>query len=255
MVSKISPISSNTERKGGDDMAKTKQKAKEGKARVLGYLRVSTDEQNAEKNKLAILDHTNRHGLGKVEFIEETISGAVSWKNRALKEVIEGIKEGDVLLVPELSRLGRSLIEVLQVLNICTEKGAKVYSIKEGFQLNGDGLQAKIMRTQLALFAEVERDLLSLRIKEALTNKKASGVRLGRKPGKGRSKLDSHKDEIIALLKNGSTKRFIARKFQSTPANLIHWLRQSKLQDIRPEFEEKPACNLPPAESRKGGRS
>ena len=95
------------------------------------------------------------------------------------------MSEGDILIVPELSRLGRSLVEVLEVLNELKDKGVKVFSVKENFQLNGDDIQSKVMRTMLGLFAEIERDLISARTKEGLAAAKASGKRLCRPIGPG----------------------------------------------------------------------
>ncbi|HKM39208.1 MAG TPA: recombinase family protein, partial [bacterium] len=173
--------------------------------KIYGYLRVSTIDQDTEKNKAAILSFANSKGfLGRVEFVEEKVSGLKSWKKRKLKDLVESMSEGDILIVPELSRLGRSLVEVLEVLNELKDKGVKVFSVKENFQLNGDDIQSKVMRTMLGLFAEIERDLISARTKEGLAAAKASGKRLGRPKGPGKSKLDKFKPEIVALLKNGS---------------------------------------------------
>jgi DNA invertase Pin-like site-specific DNA recombinase len=109
-----------------------------------------------------------------------------------------------------------------------------VFSVKENFQLNGDDIQSKVMRTLLGLFAEIERDLISARTKEGLAAAKASGKRLGRPKGPGKSKLDEHKEEIIALLKNGSKKVFIAERYGVTPATLTNWLKRHGLDKLTP---------------------
>ena len=203
--------------------------------KVYGYLRVSTADQDPEKNKSDILNFANAKGfLGKVEFVEEKVSGLKSWKKRKLNDLVQSMQEGDILIVPELSRLGRSLVEVLEVLNELTEKDVKVYSVKENFQLNGDDMQSKVMRTMLGLFSEIERDLISARTKEGLAATRASGTQLGRPKGPGKSKLDEHKEEIIALLKNGSRKNFIAERYNVTPATITHWLKRQELDKVNP---------------------
>jgi DNA invertase Pin-like site-specific DNA recombinase len=222
-------------------MGKTKTKA-EGKGATakpltMAYCRVSSLDQDLEKFRFQILDYANKHNLAPVDFVEEKISGAVSWRRRMLGQALDQLKPGDVLLTPELSRLGRSLIEVLEVLNLCRGKNVKIIGIKENFVLNGNDLTAKVMSTLLALFAEVERDLLSLRIREGLAARKAKGFKLGRKPGRGTSKLDVHRDAIIALLKTGSTKTYIAKRYGTTPANLFHWLHQNELDRVNPEYD------------------
>ncbi len=204
--------------------------------KVVGYLRVSTIDQNTEKNKNDILSFANSKGfLGKMEFVEEKISGLKSWKKRKLNDLVQSMSEGDVMIVPELSRLGRSLVEVLEVLNELTKKDVAVYSVKENFQLNGDDMQSKVMRTMLGLFAEIERDLISARTKEGLAAAKASGKQLGRPKGPGKSKLDEFKPEIEALLKNGSKKTFIAKRFGVTPATLTNWLKRHGLDKLQPK--------------------
>ncbi len=153
---------------------------------IYSYLRVSTIDQDTAKNKADILNFANAKGfLGKVEFIEEQVSGLTSWKKRKLYHLTQSMNKGDVLLVPELSRLGRSLVEVLEVLNALKDKGVSVYSVKEDFKLNDDGIQSKVMRTMLGLFAEIERDLISARTKEGLAAAKESGKKLGRPKGAG----------------------------------------------------------------------
>ena len=206
------------------------------KQKIYGYLRVSTIDQDTEKNKSDVLSFANNKGfIGQVQFIEEKISGMKSWKKRKLNDLVNDMTSGDVLIVPELSRLGRSLVEVLEVLNVLKDKDVAVYSVKENFKLNGTDIQSKMMRTMLALFAEIERDLISARTKEGLAAARAKGVQLGRPKGPGKSRLDVHREEIITLLKNGSRKIFIAARFKVTPATLTNWLKRHKLNKMEVE--------------------
>jgi DNA invertase Pin-like site-specific DNA recombinase len=214
-------------------MTKKQQKTNN---RIVGYLRVSTVDQDTEKNKADVLKFANTKGfLGQVEFVEEKISGMKSWKKRKLKDLVDSMTAGDIIIVPELSRLGRSLVEVLEVLNVLSGKDVSVYSVKENFQLNGSDMQSKVMRTMLGLFAEIERDLISARTKEGLAAAKEGGQQLGRPKGKGRSKLDQFKPEIEALLKNGSTKAFIAKRYSVTQATLFNWLKRVELDNLNPQ--------------------
>lgn len=207
-------------------MKRTKYKNK-----VIGYLRVSTVDQDTDKNEADILKFANSKDFGRVDFVKEKISGLKSWKKRKLFDVVDTLQGGDVLIVPELSRLGRSLSDVLDVLSTLTEKQVKVYSVKENFQLNGQDMQSKVMRTMLALFSEIERDLISARTREGLHAAREQGKILGRPKGIGKSKLDKHREEIIALLQNGSQRQFIARRFGVSPANLLWWLKRHGLND------------------------
>jgi DNA invertase Pin-like site-specific DNA recombinase len=195
----------------------------------VSYLRVSTDAQDTAKNKAAVLDFANTRGFGQVRFVEEKVSGKKPWRERKIKSVLDQLEEGDRLIVPELSRLGRSTLEVLEILKVAKDKGVDVYAVKEGLALNGDGMTAKIMTTMLALFAELERDFISQRTREALKARQAAGVKLGRPRGPGKSKLDPHREEIVALLKNGTTKRFVAKRYDTTPVNLYNWLRKNEI--------------------------
>lgn len=209
------------------------ERTKRSKAhKVIGYLRVSTLDQDTEKNEADILKFANAQDFGKVEFVSEKVSGTKSWKNRKLKVVVDSMSSGDVLIVPELSRLGRSLVEVLEVLSILKDKEVAVHSVKENFKLNGDDMQSKVMRTMLGLFAEIERDLISARTKEGLASAKEKGRILGRPKGSGKSKLDQFKPEIIALLKNGSKKVFIAKRYGVTPATVTNWVKRNDLDSL-----------------------
>ncbi len=194
-------------------------------ARTIAYLRVSTEKQNLEKNKADILKLANEKRLGNVDFVQEKISGKVSWKERKLGSVIESLNAGDSLLVSELSRLGRSMLGILQILAICVERGIKVYAVKGNWTLDGS-LQSKILAMVLSLCAEIESSLISARTKEALRALKAKGVTLGRPKGKGKSKLDKYCEEIIALLKNGSTQKFIANRYKVHESTLCNWMNK-----------------------------
>lgn len=196
---------------------------------TIAYLRISTTDQDIEKNKADILHLANDKNLGKVVFVEETTSGTVSWKKRKIATIIEQLQKVDNLIVSELSRIGRSMLEIMQVLSIAMEKGIHIYAIKGNWKLD-DSLQSKIMAMVFSMAAEIERDLISKRTKEALRAKKAAGIKLGRPKGTGKSKLDKHRIEIEALLKNGSTQKFIAQKYGTTEANFSLWMKKHGLK-------------------------
>lgn len=197
----------------------------------VAYLRVSTADQDLEKNKAEILFLANNRSLGKVDFVEEKISGKIHWRKRKIGEIIEELQKGDTILLNEFSRLGRSMLECMEIISIATEKGINIYTVKGSWQLDNT-IQSKVMAMVFSMVSEIERDLISKRTKEALQTKKANGVKLGRPKGPGKSKLDAHKLEIEALLKNGSTKKFIAIRYNSTPANLHNWIKKNKIQDL-----------------------
>lgn len=199
-----------------------------GIKKTIGYLRVSTAGQELEKNKADILTLVNNKDLGKVTFVEEIISGKVSWRDRKLAAVLNDLKAGDSIIVSELSRLGRSMLECMEILSIATSKQIKIFSVKGNWNLD-NSLQSKILAMAFSMAAEIERDLISSRTTEALRHRKASGLPLGRPVGSGSSKLDKFRPEIEALMNNGSTQRFIAVRYDTTPENLSIWLRKHKI--------------------------
>ena len=196
--------------------------------KTIAYLRVSTMEQDLEKNKADILTFANNKDFGKVKFVEEKVSGMKNWKNRKIKNVIDDLNKGDRLIVPEFSRLGRSILEIMEMLSILKDKEVNVYAVKGNWELNGS-LQSKIMAMVFSIASEIERDLISKRTKEALRARKVAGVKLGRPRGAGKSKLDEFKEEIIALLRNGSSKKFVAERYGTSQVNLYNWLRKNSL--------------------------
>ncbi len=201
-------------------------------AKTIAYLRVSTIDQNLDKNRADILRLANEKGVGQVQFIEEQASGKISWHNRKIASILESLASDDNLIVSELSRLGRSMLECMEILSIATQKGINIYSVKGNWQLD-NSIQSKIIAMAFSMAAEIERDLISKRTIEALRAKKAAGIPLGRPKGPGKSKLDCYKTEIEALLNNGSTKTFIARRYGTTPANLLNWLNKHSFNKIK----------------------
>lgn len=196
---------------------------------TTGYLRVSTNDQDLEKNKFDILKLANDKGLGQIHWVEEHVSGRVSWRNRKLGEVIENAQAGDTLIVSELSRLGRSMLECMEILSLAVHKQLNIYSVKGSWQLD-NSIQSKVVAMAFAIASEIERDLISQRTKEALAARRRAGKPLGRPKGVGKSKLDVHLPEIRALLANGSTQVFIAKRYGTTEANLSRWMKKHHLQ-------------------------
>ncbi len=194
----------------------------------IGYLRVSTADQDLEKNKSDILIFANEKNLGRISFIEETISGRISWRSRKIAPVLDELEDGDNLIVSELSRLGRSMLECMEILSIALQKGINVYAVKGNWQLD-HSIQSKIVAMAFSMASEIERELISQRTREALRAKKAAGIPLGRPKGPGKSKLDPYRLEIQALLANGSTKKFIASRYGTTSANLHNWLKKNEI--------------------------
>jgi DNA invertase Pin-like site-specific DNA recombinase len=200
--------------------------------RTVAYLRVSTVDQDLNKNKADILHLANDKSLGQVEWVEELASGRISWRKRELAQVLEALQAGDNLIVSELSRLGRSMLECMEILSIASQKKINLYAVKGNWQLD-QSIQSKILAMAFAMAAEIERDLISQRTKEALAAKKKAGVNLGRPKGSGKSKLDKYRPEIEALLANGSTQRFIANRYGTTEANLSRWLKKHDLRRVK----------------------
>jgi DNA invertase Pin-like site-specific DNA recombinase len=196
--------------------------------KTIAYLRVSTVEQDLEKNKADILTFANNKDFGKVKFVEEKVSGTKNWKSRKIKNVIDELSKGDRLIVPEFSRLGRSMLEIMEMLSILKDKEVNVYAVKGEWELNGS-LQSKIMAMVFSIASEIERDLISKRTKEALRARKNAGVKLGRPKGAGKSKLDAFKEEIVALLRNGSSKKFVADRYGTSQVNLYNWLKKNNI--------------------------
>lgn len=197
--------------------------------KTIAYLRVSTVDQELGKNKSDVLFFANENNLGKVHFVEEKISGAIHWKKRELGSIIESMSEGDHLIVSEFSRLGRSMLECMEIMSHCLEKKINLYAIKGQWRLD-NSIQSKIIGMIFSIASEIERDLISKRTSEALRARKLKGLPMGRPKGTGKSKLDEYKDEIVALLNNGSSRVFIAKRYKTSVGNLHYWLKKNGIE-------------------------
>ena len=196
--------------------------------RNIAYLRVSTLDQDLEKNKSDILHLANEKNLGKVEFIQEKVSGKVSWRQRKIATILEELNKDDVILLSEFSRLGRSMLECMEIISIAIQKGINIYTVKGNWQLDNT-IQSKVMAMVFSMASEIERDLISKRTKESLQSKKLSGIKLGRPKGPGKSKLDVYNIEIEALLNNGATQKFIAKRYGVTEATFCNWMKKNNI--------------------------
>lgn len=175
-------------------------------SKTVAYIRASTDKQDVNNQRHEILEYTNRQSLTIHEFIEVTVSSKQSSRQRRIEELQERLDSGDTLIVTELSRLGRSTGDVILLINQLVSCGVAVTIIKQNLHLNRESqdMTAKVMVTLLALFAEIERDFISLRTKEALAAKKAAGVILGKPKGViQKSMYDKDRARIEELLQHG----------------------------------------------------
>lgn len=150
---------------------------------IYGYIRVSTDTQTVENQRFEIARFCEAQSLTVDGWIEETISGTKAYNKRALGKLLKQIQKDDIIICSELSRLGRNLFMIMEILNICMNKECRVWTIKDNYRL-GDDIQSKVLAFAFGLSAEIERNLISQRTKEALARKRAEGVQLGRPKGK-----------------------------------------------------------------------
>ena len=181
---------------------------------VYGYIRVSTDRQSVENQRFEIERFCAKNMLKVEHWIEETISGTKSPDKRLLGSLLAKVKEDDLIICSELSRLGRSLFMIMSILNHLMNNGARIWTIKDNYRL-GDNIQSKVLAFAFGLSAEIERDLISQRTKEALARRRAEGKILGRPHGRksSRVKLSGREEEIRRLLDERISKSAIGRMF------------------------------------------
>ena len=195
---------------------------------VIGYIRVSSAKQTLEHQRFEIEQYAKNQGLTIDRWVEEKISSRKALKNRKLGTLLEELEENDILIACEISRLGRSLLEVMRILEICLNKNCEVRTIKEHYYLGND-IQSKVMAFAFGLAAEIERNLISQRTKSSLANLKASGKKLGRPLAAESRKLKLSKNsrKIERLLKKGISKSEIARVLGVQRSTLRHYLERN----------------------------
>lgn len=180
---------------------------------IYGYIRVSSDKQTVENQRFEIQNFCKAHGMSVDGWIEETISGTKSFDKRLLGQLLKKVGKGDCIICAELSRLGRNLFMIMEILNICMTKECRVWTIKDNYRL-GDDIQSKVLAFAFGLSAEIERNLISQRTKEALARLKSEGRVLGRPAGKRtaveKRKLYRKHDLIVGLLNEGVSQNKIA---------------------------------------------
>ena len=180
---------------------------------LYGYIRVSTDKQTVENQRYEIIKYCQYHHLHIDGWIEEQVSGTVTYRKRRLGTLLKHVKSGDVIICAELSRLGRNMLMIMEILSLCMSKNCSVWTIKDNYRL-GDDLQSKVLAFAFSLSAEIERNLISQRTKEALARKKAEGAVLGRPRRKSPQtslKLYKKHDYIVSRLKEKVSIAQIAR--------------------------------------------
>lgn len=196
---------------------------------IYGYIRVSTDKQTVENQRFEIKNFATTRGMIINSWIEETISGTKSPKDRQLGRLLLEIQEGDILICSELSRLGRSMFMIMSILNFLMEKKCVIYTIKDNYILGND-IQSKVLAFAFGLSAEIERNLISQRTAEALKRKKALGKKLGRPRGIAKKvKLTCNLDLIQELLAFRIPKTKIASTFNVSVPTLYHFIKRYKL--------------------------
>jgi DNA invertase Pin-like site-specific DNA recombinase len=172
--------------------------------RVIGYVRVSTDQQDVEKQKHLLLEHAQANRLLIDEFVRAEVSSRKSAKERRIDELLSRLEEGDVLLVAELSRLGRNMLQTLNIINELSELGIQISFVRQP-ELSTTGPHTKLLMAIYSYFAETEREYISLRTKQGLAAARAKGKKLGRPKGSRNKErvLDPHRDQILEYLQMG----------------------------------------------------
>ncbi len=182
---------------------------------VYGYIRVSTDKQTVENQRFEINNFCERNNMQIDLWIEETISGTKEPEKRALGKLLRKLKKDDIIICSELSRLGRSLFMIMDVLSACMKKEIQLWTIKDNYRLGSD-ISSKVLAFAFGLSAEIERNLISQRTKEALARAKAEGKVLGRPVGakSKRVKLTGCENQIKQMLSKQIPKKHIAKKMK-----------------------------------------
>ena len=194
---------------------------------IYGYIRVSSDKQTVENQRFEILGFCKQEGMSIDGWIEETVSGTKNYDKRELGTLLNRVQKDDLIICSELSRLGRNLFMIMEILNQCMVKECRVWTIKDSYRL-GEDIQSKVLAFAFGLSAEIERNLISQRTKEALARKKAEGITVGRPKGRKSSRVKlSGKEEIIKdLREQGVTICEIAKIYKVNRNTVSSFIRE-----------------------------
>lgn len=201
--------------------------------KTVAYIRASTDKQDLKNQRLEILEYAHDKGLRVDEFVAITISSRKDSRQRRIDELLENLIAGDTLVVTELSRLGRSTGEVITLINQLVAHDIRVLILKQNLDLHHNhDMTSKVMITLFSLFAELERDLISMRTKDALAAKKAQGVALGKPQGTIQASIyDKVRDKIVEMLSWGVSRRKISVYLgYGNHASLNYYINRRNLQ-------------------------
>lgn len=198
---------------------------------TYGYIRVSTDKQTVENQRFEINNFCERNNMQIDQWIEETISGTKEPEKRALGKLIRRLKKDDVLICSELSRLGRSLFMIMDVLSACMKKGIQLWTIKDNYRLGSD-ISSKVLAFAFGLSAEIERNLISQRTKEALARAKAEGKQIGRQKGSKNKhvKLSGKEKLIYNWIEQGYTQTYIAKRLKVNRCTIYRFLKSQSVK-------------------------
>ncbi len=199
--------------------------------KTVAYLRVSTEQQDINSQRLGILDYANKNDLKVDEFMQIQRSSRKSGAERRLDDLLEKLQPGDKLIVSELSRLGRSLGQIIRLVDELVRRKIELIAVKENILLDGkQSIQNKVMVAMFGLFAEIERDLISERTKQGLAAARAKGKLLGRPKGSlGKSRLDGKEGEIKMLVSKGVSKTSIAKIMDISRTALLSFMKNRNL--------------------------
>lgn len=197
---------------------------------IYAYIRVSTEKQTIENQRFEINNYCQIRNITLDSYVEEIMSGTIAIHQRKLGVLLQKLQKGDILIISELSRLGRSLLQVMGILNTCIQKEIIIYSIKENFELS-DNINSKVLAFAFSLSAEIERQLISQRTKEGLARRKAEGVILGRPKGR-QSRIECHpcyeaREKILQWNAKGYSHSYIAKRLGIHRDTLRRWLIKS----------------------------
>lgn len=196
-----------------------------------GYIRVSSDKQTVENQKYEIKRFAEQEGIKIDGWISETISGTKNYDKRKLGKLLRNVQSGDLIICSEISRLGRSLFMIMEILNICMSKDCRVWTVKDGYRL-GEDIQSKVLAFAFGLSAEIERNLISQRTKEALARKRSEGIVLGRPVGSTKPehyKLFGKDEMICQLLALGNSKTSVAKILKVHRNTLNNYIAKNNL--------------------------